>query len=55
MEAIFICVGFLIHNIFFTDYDEENYELNELKEEAIERGFAEYNSQTDEWQWKDKQ
>lgn len=33
-----------------TDYEKLN---KELKQQAIEKGFAKYNSKTGEWEWDD--
>ena len=40
-------LGFMFGVIF------SNIGINNIKHEAIDRGVAEYNSQTGDWQWKD--
>jgi uncharacterized protein YpmB len=34
-------------------YKEDAHNYNQLRKQAIEKGFAEYNNTTGKWQWKE--
>jgi len=49
-----LCVAFAIIAIgFFFVALDNSFIIKKLKEEAIERGYAQHNSKTGDWEWKD--
>ncbi len=52
--GIGLFIGFLITALAFTIFGTETKKASELKREAIERNFAEFDSKTGEWQWIEK-
>jgi len=47
--GIFVMAG------IFSLFGPESKRASELKQEAIERNYAEFNSKTGDWQWIEKQ
>ena len=44
-----------LHVYLQVPLDDLHQDINDLKQQAIEKGFAEYNKTTGEWQWKNKE
>lgn len=49
----FVC-GILLSSVVISIIGPESKKASELKQEAIERNYAEFNSKTGDWQWIEK-
>ncbi len=52
VSVVVVVLAFIVLSIIGANQTGNNEGRREMQQEAIERGFAEYDAKTGEWKWK---